>query len=399
MEHAGDAILTIVFKVLRIVVEEAPTMLGYLFAGTAAGFVFGLLVIVTAAKIARRNRLLEIGSHYDGWIRRGTLALWLLVGVTAFSISGFFIGLGFAGEELAQAIVDAIQLPMSDYVVDKASSALRHLAINPALVGFATIVVPPLVCWFVRWRRPAVEVAREDFAPSSSSVARPARETVAAVVGSPAFAPVAAHVSAPSIQAVGLPSVGHGEPVKGSVMSLKVLETTYGPVFDFDVAAGDQRRGRVRWRAPAGSQLHDGDVVEVHGPVDANGILDAQTVRWTHSSAGPSPRWVWLALPPAIAGGSWLVEQERDLAWWWVVGSIALFLAARWKTQGVRRRLLEIVAVGVGGAALLLEIAPTELQEAVAGIGAVLTIPATIAAAALLVRHRLSRRRPVEATS
>jgi hypothetical protein len=332
--------------------------------------------------------------------------LWLVVGLTAFSISGFFIGAGFFGDDLAQAIVDriqltlGIQLPISDYAGDNASSFLRDQAITPGLVGVATLVFPLLVCRYLHWRRPAaLGMAGESGAAKSRGVARPGPETVSADLEAPAFALVAAPASTPSIQLNGPSIIGRGNPVIGSVMSLKVRETAFGPVFDFDVAVGDQRRGRVRWRAPAGSQLRDGDVVEVRGPVDANGILDAQTVTRARSATGLSPRWVWLALPPAIAGGSWLAEQERDLAWWWIAGAIGLFFAARWKTRGVRRRLLEIVAVGIGGAALMLDIAPTDLREAVAAAGAVLTIPATMAAAALLVRHRLSRRRQIEATS
>jgi hypothetical protein len=341
MEHVGEALLTIVFQVLRIVVEEAPTMLAYLFFGTVAGFVAGIVAIVFTARIAPRNTLFEIGSHYDAWIRRGIWLLWLVIGLAAFSMSGFFIGAGFFGDDLAQAIVDRIQvtlgvqLPISDYAGDKAAGFLRDQAITPGLVGIAALVVPLLVCGYLRRRRPAaLGMAGRSDAPKSGGVARPALESVAADLPLPAFASVAAPASAPSIEINGLRGVGRGNPVMGSVTSLKVLETTFGPVFDFDVAAADQRRLRVRWRAPLGSQLRDGEIVEVRGPVDANGILDAQTVTRARSATGLSPRWVWLALPPAIAGGSWLAEQDRDLAWWWIAGATGLFVAARWKTKG-----------------------------------------------------------------
>jgi hypothetical protein len=46
----------------------------------------------------------------------------------------------------------------------------------------------------------------------------------------------------------------------------------------------------------------------------------------------------------------------------------------------------------------MLDIVPTDLREGIAAVGALLTIPTTIAAAALLVRHRRSRRRQIEAT-
>jgi hypothetical protein len=71
---------------------------------------------------------------------------------------------------------------------------------------------------------------------------------------------------------------------------LRVMETMQGTVFDFEVAASS-RTARARWRAPLGSHLRDGDVVEVRGPVDKNGILDVRTVKWSRPTAGgPSPR-------------------------------------------------------------------------------------------------------------
>jgi hypothetical protein len=71
------------------------------------------------------------------------------------------------------------------------------------------------------------------------------------------------------------------------------------------------------------SALREGDAVSVTGQIDANGILNAQTIVPV-APAPRLPRWLWLALPGILLAAQWFVEDAAsggssvwDQTWEW----------------------------------------------------------------------------------
>lgn len=98
------------------------------------------------------------------------------------------------------------------------------------------------------------------------------------------------------------------ETVQGTIASLKRTETPRGVVFEFHLRHSTGMR-RVRLESVEERALREGDTVSVTGQIDANGILNAETIVAVAAPAAPPRRpslW-WLALPAVACAGSWFV--------------------------------------------------------------------------------------------
>ena len=151
------------------------------------------------------------------------------------------------------------------------------------------------------------------------------------------------------------------ETVQGTIASLKRTETPHGVVFEFHLRHSTGMR-RVRLETVEERALREGEAVSVAGHIDANGILNAQTIVAVAAPAAPPRRpslW-WLALPAVACVGSWFVVillrgyfgvPEAVL----LAGGIAAFYAAARQLRnrsirvGVEAVAAAVAAVGLNG--------------------------------------------------
>jgi hypothetical protein len=116
------------------------------------------------------------------------------------------------------------------------------------------------------------------------------------------------------------------ETVQGTVASLNRRDTSNGVIFEFQLHLPSAGARRVRWQTRNENTLREGDTVAATGPVDSNGIIDAQTIVPVVPVArvAASPLWVWLTMPAVVLFAQWVVEDAAstgnsvwDETWRW----------------------------------------------------------------------------------
>jgi hypothetical protein len=116
------------------------------------------------------------------------------------------------------------------------------------------------------------------------------------------------------------------ETVQGTVASLTRRDTSNRVIFEFQLRLPTAGARRVRWQTGNEATLREGDSVAATGPVDSNGIIDAQTIVPVVPVAREAgfPLWVWLTLPAFVLLVQWVVEDAAstghsvwDETWRW----------------------------------------------------------------------------------
>jgi hypothetical protein len=193
--------------------------------------------------------------------------------------------------------------------------------------------------------------------------------------------------------------------LRGRVSQLVRRETPTGVVQEFWVT-GATRSGLVTALAPAGTGLHEGEVVEVEGVLDANGVLCAARVtretspglpawlqaprRWLLTSV-PVTAWAAITVVFATTMEDTVMTDSGVLLFGdrvvpgacvaWIAAGIALGVFARKRLRApVLRALLQVTAAAVVLAALgLLLDESIHMDDAVATLLVVSVVAAIVA--------------------